>query len=106
MSTTELVGRARLAHDHEALTRLEALLLRYPALEPNERDEAGTLLRNTGPVDMGLLSINTAAWSKAEQFRRDHPDFFRPSWKVKLLWVALAVAAVASIWWLWDIGVE
>ncbi|WP_338505244.1 hypothetical protein V6R86_13565 [Sphingomonas kaistensis] len=104
MLSNEDAGRARWADDLQSLTRLEELLLRYPELDPEEHREVGERLVATGPLDMGLLSANRAAWNQAEQYRADNPHVFRMSLGKRLMLTALAVMAGAIIWWLSDIG--
>lgn len=106
MSQLDEVGLARVAADPQSLARLEHLLMRYPALEPEETDEVGDLLSTTGPLDMGLLSRNQMAWSKAETYRREHPQRFRASWASRLFWFAVVVATIVSVILMWDAGVK
>lgn len=105
MTIDDPTGRARVADDPHSLSRLEQLLLRYPALDQAENREVGRLLLATGPLDMGLLSANRVAWAKAELYRAEHPDVFRMSLTIRVGLVALAVLTVAIIWWLSDIAV-
>ncbi|GAA4037160.1 hypothetical protein GCM10022281_17230 [Sphingomonas rosea] len=98
-------SRARVANDPISLARLEDLLIRYPAVSPAENAEIGTLLRSTGPLDMGLLSSNASAWPQAELYRRDHPTHFRMSWKERGFWLVSAALAVAALVFAWDMGV-
>ena len=105
MSLEDPQGRARWADDDRALTRLEQLLMRYPEVAPAETSEIGQRLRATGPLDMGLLSANPAAWAQAERYRADHPHLFRMSLANRLWLAALALAVVGSIIWLWDVAV-
>lgn len=105
MTIDDPTGRARVADDPVSLTRLEELLMRYPALDPAENREIGKLLLATGPLDMGLLSANRIAWAKAELYRAEHPDVFRISVTDRLWLLALVVLTVAVIWWLSDIAV-
>ena len=105
MSSSDLAGRARVADDPQALTRLEGLLMRYPDLRPDENVEVGDLLKRTGPLDMGLLSANAIAFAKAEQYRIDHPAVFRTSWKGWLFRLTLVLAVVLTVLLLHDIAV-
>ena len=104
MNSKDQAGRARWADDLQSLTRLEQLLMRYPKLDPAENREVGQLLVQTGPLDMGLLSANQAAWDQAERYRAENPDVFKMSLKKRLWLTALALLTAAIIWWLWDIG--
>lgn len=103
MLSDDPTGRARWADDLSSLTRLEQLLMRYPQLDPAENREVGQLLLQTGPLDMGLLSANPAAWDKAERYRAENPSVFRMSMGKRLWLAALALLTVAIIWWLADI---
>lgn len=105
MNSIDQAGRARWADDLQSLTRLEQLLLRYPDISTAENREVGELLKQTGPLDMGLLSANPAAWNKAEQYREENPALFRMSWTNRLWLAALALLTAAMIWWLWDVAV-
>ena len=104
MITNDDAGRARWADDLHSLTRLEQLLMRYPKLDPAEHREMGELLVATGPLDMGLLSANRAAWDQAERYRAENPHVFRMSVGKRLGLIGLALLTVAIIWWLADIG--
>ncbi len=104
MKSNDQAGRARWADDLPSLTRLEQLLLRYPEISKAENREVGELLLQTGPLDMGLLSANPAAWEKAERFRKENPAVFRMSVTNRLWLAALALLTAAIIWWLWDAG--
>ncbi|NJC04219.1 hypothetical protein GGQ97_000012 [Sphingomonas kaistensis] len=104
MTSHDDAGRARWADDLQSLTRLEQLLMRYPKLDPAENREVGQLLVQTGPLDMGLLSANQAAWTQAERYRAENPHLFRMSVTKRLGLAALALLTVAIIWWLADIG--
>ncbi|GAA4003732.1 hypothetical protein [Sphingomonas humi] len=98
-------SRARVANDPLSLARLEDLLIRYPAVSADEKLEIGTLLHRTGPLDMGLLSANAAAWPQAERYRRDHPARFRMGWRQRLFWSLTGVLVIAALILAWDIGI-
>ena len=102
--SNEDAGRARWADDLQSLTRLEQLLMRYPKLDQEENREVGQLLLQTGPLDMGLLSANRAAWDQAERYRAENPEVFKMSVAKRLWLTAFALLTVALIWWLSDIG--
>lgn len=102
---TNSAGRARVANDPYAIARLEDLLVRYPSVSADESDEIAMLLRGTGPFDMGLLSANALAWTKAEHYRRDHPARFRMHWRERLFWLVSAAGVIIVLIVLWDMGV-
>ncbi len=106
MTSDDSTGRARWANDLPSLMRLERLLMRYPELSHAENREVGELLLATGPLDMGLLSANRAAWDQAERYRAENPSMFRTSIGNRLWLAVLALLTAAMMWWLWDIGVQ
>lgn len=103
MKMTE--SRARLATDPHALSQVEALLLRYPNLSPEETEEVGDYLRRAKPIDVGLLSTNKEAWANAEQFRKDNPRVFALTRKEIAVWTLGSLAILAIVLLLWDLAV-
>lgn len=95
----------KLATNPEDLTRTEGLLLRYPDIDAEQRDEVGHFLRRATPIDAGILSTNELAWRKSEAFRAEHPSYFRTS-KTERLVIAVMTSTVALvIFLLWNIGI-
>ncbi len=96
--------RAKLATDAHALSRIEMLLLQYPQVTTAEREEIGSYLRRATVMDLGLLSTNEQAWSKAERYRREHPDVFATTAWEYAVWAFLALAFLTTVALLWDGG--
>jgi hypothetical protein len=89
MSRTK--SRQALAMNADGLASAERLLLQYPDVTDNERDEIGAFLKGAAPIDIGLLSSNAEAWQNAERFKRDHPRYFAVG-RGFLLYCSAAVA--------------
>ena len=95
-----------LAHDPDALSDAQALLARYPEVTPDERDRLGHFLRRGAPIDIGLLSSNTPLWRIVEQFKRDHPHYFRLGTGVYAGWIAAVVGIALVLILIKDIGLH
>jgi hypothetical protein len=99
-------SRQALAVNADALANAERLLLQYPKVTNNERDEIGAFLKNGAPIDIGLLSSNAEAWQNAERFKRDHPRYFAVG-RGFLLYCSAAVALLLfALFLMKDIGLN
>ena len=74
MTSQEIVEQAVV--DHEALTRVEQLLLQYPDVSESELAGIMHFLRHATILEIGLLSMNQDAWRKAQRIRARHPTRF------------------------------
>ncbi|WP_114228800.1 MULTISPECIES: hypothetical protein [Sphingomonas] len=96
--------RHRLVADGHRLDHVEALLERYPDTSADERDEIGIFLKEASPLEVGLLSSNAAAWTKAEQYKIDHPERFRTSTRTWAMLIGIGLAAAATLVLIWDVA--
>lgn len=87
--------------DHEALTRVERLLLQYPEVSEAELAEITHFLRDGTILEIGLLSMNQDAWRKAEKFRARHPKRFATSTREYLMMVSAigTILLVLALFW-------
>jgi len=97
-------SRDRLVGGASQLDRVEDLLGRYPDTNPSEGAEIAAFLKSATPLEVGLLSSNARLWTKAEQYREDHPQHFRMARRELALWLGLGAAVIAALVLLWDVG--
>lgn len=97
-------SRDRLVGGASQLDRVEDLLERYPDTNATEGEEIAAFLKTATPLEVGLLSSNARLWTKAEQYKQDHPQHFRTSARELALWLGLGAAVIAAIVLLWDVG--
>lgn len=87
-SASRREGAAYLGEDRKGRARAEALLARYPNLEPGELDE---LLhwhrRQASAMDVALVASNERVGERYQRFHRDHLERF--TWKEKLVTAVL-----------------
>jgi hypothetical protein len=99
MNSPKIVEQAVV--DHEALTRVEQLLLRYPEVGESELTEITHFLRDGTILEIGLLSMNQDAWRKAERIRARHPKRFARSKREHRLMASTigAILLVLALFW-------
>lgn len=99
MTSSNSVDQA--SFDNETLNRVERLLLRYPDLSEAERNDVADFLRNGTILEVGLLSMNQAAWRNAEEFRASYPARFATTDReyVGLASVIAGIILVLALFW-------
>lgn len=90
--------------DHAAVDRMEALLRRYPAIDPAEQEELLRFVRKGRIIDKGVLSSRDGIGDKLRAFEADHARALGPS---PLHWAMIitgVLMVVAICWFIADIG--
>jgi hypothetical protein len=96
-------SRRTTAVDPDAIARTEELLDLYPNVSTSERDEIAHFLRKGAPIDIGFLSSNEQAWSKAERFKTENRTHFTVKPREYFYWGLLIIAVATAVFLLWDI---
>lgn len=79
--------------------RIEALLLRYPGIDPAEEEEILLFLRKGSHLDVGLLCARDRVKPKIEAFRRAHAKSFGVGLKDVLLFLLIAATPILGMAW-------
>jgi hypothetical protein len=89
-------GGAHLGEDRPGRARAEAILLRYPELEPGELAELlRWYRREASAMDVALIASDERLRRRLERFQADHLKAF--NWKEKLVTAALGSGIVAML---------
>ena len=97
-------SKLRLAANPAELEAVEALLVRYPAIDESETRRIADFLRHAPSLDVGLLSSNKTAWDSVDELRAKRPELFRMGRKGWLIVAMIALGTALMLLWLHSVA--